>query len=313
MLTESEDISERFWNLPQKPEEEAQRESLFLDDVIHKAHLDREIESRLDGVRSVLDVGAGTGRFSLPLAARGLTVTHLDISKGMIEKARHAAIEAGLADRITFRNGRIADLEYYPPRHFDLVICSDAPVSYVYPHHAASVAALARVCGRAIVLSVSSRLGYISLCLNPVQKEPYFADPDSDEHIVRFYRDSGRARLASWEPQLDAVRKALETGLLSQPDETDRAYRAGEAPWPHNYLFLPAELQELLGNSSVTDIRLSGPGALSRGLPNTVLRNLLLNETHRQNFLDLCYVFDSQPAVCGLGKDNLVASGCISE
>jgi hypothetical protein len=26
-------------------------------------------------------------------------------------------------------------------------------------------------------------------------------------------------------------------------------------------------------------------------------------------FLDLCYEFDQNPAVCGLGKDNLAASG----
>jgi len=53
-MTESEDIAERFWNLPQKPDEEARREQLFLDDVIHKAHLDREIESRLEGVQSAV-------------------------------------------------------------------------------------------------------------------------------------------------------------------------------------------------------------------------------------------------------------------
>jgi len=30
---------------------------------------------------SILDAGAGTGRFSLPLAKRGYRVTHLDISR----------------------------------------------------------------------------------------------------------------------------------------------------------------------------------------------------------------------------------------
>ncbi len=231
-MTESEDIAERFWSLPQKADEEARRELLFLDDVIHKAHLDREIESRLDGVESVLDVGAGTGRFSLPLAARGFRVTHVDISEGMIEKAYSAAAQAGLLERITFRQGRIADLEDYPSRQFDLVICSDAPVSYAYPDHAAAVAALVRVCRRAIVLSVSSRLGYVSLFLNPLQKEPYFANPDSDDPLVRFYRNSGRARLASGKPGIDIAWEALSAGLLSHPQETDRLYQAGQAPWP---------------------------------------------------------------------------------
>ena len=67
-VPDSEDICERFWNLPSKPGEEARRERFFLDDVIQKAHLEREIASRLDGVRTILDAGAGTGRFSIPHA-----------------------------------------------------------------------------------------------------------------------------------------------------------------------------------------------------------------------------------------------------
>ncbi len=311
-MTESEDIAERFWNLPQKPDEEARREQLFLDDVIHKAHLDREIESRLEGVRSALDVGAGTGRFSLRLAARGVRVTHLDISAGMLERARREAARAGLLGMMTFRQGRVADLRGYSAREFDLVICSDAPVSYAYPHHAAAIAALVRVSGKAIILSVSSRLGYGSLALNTIQKEPYFVDPDSDDPLVRFYRDSGRAGLASGEPRLGAAWNVLDTGLVSPPQETDREFLAERAPWPHNYLFLPAELETLLRANNVTDIRLAGPGALSRGIPNSILRTLLLRERYRRNFLELCYAFDSQPTVCGPGKDNLLASGWVS-
>ena len=52
-----EDIAERFWSLAQKPSEEARREQFFLDDVIHKAHVEREIEARLEGVETALDVG----------------------------------------------------------------------------------------------------------------------------------------------------------------------------------------------------------------------------------------------------------------
>jgi hypothetical protein len=44
-VADSEDICERFWSLPSKPEEEARRERLFLDDVIQKAHW--SVRSRL--------------------------------------------------------------------------------------------------------------------------------------------------------------------------------------------------------------------------------------------------------------------------
>jgi SAM-dependent methyltransferase len=97
-----------------------------------KAHFEREIRARLEGVETALDVGAGTGRFSLWLAARRVRVTHLDVSAGMIERAHRDAVEAGVAERMTFRQGRLADIGGYAPGQFDLVICSDAPVSYVY-------------------------------------------------------------------------------------------------------------------------------------------------------------------------------------
>ena len=81
------------------------------------------------------------------------------------------------------------------------------------------------------------------------------------------------------------------------------------APTVHNYLFMPDELREILVKTGVGNIKLSGPGALARSIPNEVLRTLLLNDDYRGRFLDLCYEFDSNPAVCGLGKDNLAASG----
>jgi hypothetical protein len=44
----------------------------------------------------------------------------------------------------------------------------------------------------------------------------------------------------------------------------------------------------------VTDTRLAGPGALSRGLHNAVLRHLLLNAHYRREFLDRCFEFYPQ-------------------
>jgi SAM-dependent methyltransferase len=307
-MSHSEDISERFWSQPDKAGEETRREQFFLDDVIQKAHLDREIESRLAGVRTVLDAGAGTGRFSIPLAARGLDVTHLDISPAMLDAARQRAREAGVADRMTFEHGRIGDLSGYDDAQFDLVICCDAPISYTYPEQEKAIAELTRVAARAVVFSVSSRLGYIPYAFSPLQKAQYLADPASEAPDVRAYTGNGEP-LGAFEPDLDAVWRALHDGILGDPEGVERAYGAGAAPWPHNYLFLPDELAALLSASGLRDVRLSGPGALSRSIPNPILRKMLLTERYREPFLDLCYDFDSRPSVCGLGKDNLVASG----
>lgn len=306
-MPDAEDVCERYWNLPSKPGEETRRERLFLDDVIQKAHLEREIASRLGCVRTVLDAGAGTGRFSIPLARQGLHVTHLDISQGMIDTARQLAQDAGVLDRMHFERGRVGDLRDYEDGRFDLVICCDAPISYTFPDHVRTIEELTRVTAQALVISVSSRLGYLAYAFNPLQKLQYFADPTSQAPDLQPYVQL--TDLSSFVPDLDRVWRALTSGILGDRDRIEREYAAGRAPWPYNYLFMPDELREVLVRSGVRDVRLSGPGALARSIPNEVLRMLLLNDGYRERFLDLCYEFDSNPAVCGLGKDNLVASG----
>jgi len=311
MSKDFEEIADRFWNLPQKGEEENKREDLFMDDIIQKAHLDREIESRLEGVRTVLDAGAGTGRFTIPLASRGFEVTHLDISVSMLDKAKENAENAGLSDKITFVHGKIGDLGSYADGAFDLVISFDAPVSYTYPNHISVIKELVRIAAKSIIISVSSRLGWLPYLFNPIQKMQYFVDENSDDATVKFYRDKSEAQLANWKPDFALADHAFETGLFESPEIVIDAFEKGEAPWPVNYLFSPEELAENFRQNGAKDIRLSGPGAFSRSIPNTILKKLLFSPEHRKRFLDLCYKVDSQPSVCGLGKDNLVISGVI--
>src|SRR5699024_4298840 len=102
-------ISKRMWNLPDKGELEAQREQSFIDDIIQKAHIEKELLSNLEGIRTVFDGGAGTGRFSILLAKRGIHVTHFDISQPMIDKAKQLAKEEGVLEKITFIKGALED------------------------------------------------------------------------------------------------------------------------------------------------------------------------------------------------------------
>jgi len=59
-------------------------------------------------VRTILDLGCGTGGHALPLARRGYEVTGVDLSEHMLERARQKAAEAGLA--ISFHQGDIRSL-----------------------------------------------------------------------------------------------------------------------------------------------------------------------------------------------------------
>jgi SAM-dependent methyltransferase len=70
--------------------------------------------------RTVLDVGTGTGRAAIALAARGALVTGVDASAEMLAVAERRAKEAAV--RVTFTPGDAHALAF-PDRSFDAVIC----------------------------------------------------------------------------------------------------------------------------------------------------------------------------------------------
>lgn len=67
----------------------------------------------------VIDVGCGTGLDTLFLAGRGLGMTGLDISPGMLAELAAKAERAGLAGRIELRQGDVAALASWPAASFD--------------------------------------------------------------------------------------------------------------------------------------------------------------------------------------------------
>ena len=74
---------------------------------------------------SALDIGTGPGLIPIMLAARrpGLRLTGVDLSEPMLQKARDAAKEAGVADRLDFRPGDAKSLPF-SGQSFDLVLCN---------------------------------------------------------------------------------------------------------------------------------------------------------------------------------------------
>lgn len=306
-MTTSKDISSRFWNLPQKANEELSRESTFIDDIIQKAHIEREILSHLDGVKTVFDGGAGYGRFSILLAKRGLHVTHFDISEVMIAKAKEIAKREGVLGKMTFVRGSLEDLRAYRDKQFDLVLSFDAPISYTYPNHEKVIGELARICSKRMMISVYSRLAWTYL-FDPAQKLKYILDKDSEDPFVRWTIDHGVSQLSSHIPDMNAVRTFFKTGLMEQPEQTAAEYNKGNSPWPVSYAFMPDELYGILKRSGAKNIKLSGPGALSRSIPGEVLNRIMQNEALKEDFLDFCYWYDSQPQCVGMGKDNIVAN-----
>lgn len=86
-------------------------------------------------------------------------------------------------------------------------------------------------------------------------------------------------------------------------------YERGGAPWCITYTFMPDELEGILQRFGVKHIQLAGPGAYARTVPHELLVKIMKDLEQRSDFLDFCYQYDSNPFVCGMGKDNLLARG----
>jgi len=71
----------------------------------------------------LLEIGAGTGLETIPLAESGIQIVATDISSGMLEQLSRKAAMAGVSDRIAIRNIRASALdtllEEYAPGSFD--------------------------------------------------------------------------------------------------------------------------------------------------------------------------------------------------
>lgn len=83
-----------------------------------------EQEIGFDKSLRVLDVGCGTGRHSIELARRGYTVTGVDLSGSLLQRARQKAIQAGVA--VTFRQHDARELSYTEEFDVALLICEGA-------------------------------------------------------------------------------------------------------------------------------------------------------------------------------------------
>lgn len=307
----SKKISERLWNLPDKGELESRREQTYIDDIVQKNHIERELLFSLDGIKTVFDGGAGCGRFSILLAKRGCKVTHFDISRPMISKAKELAEQEGVLERITFVEGALEDLSAFGNKAFDLVISFDAPVSYTYPKQEQVISELVRICRKRIILSVSSRLGYLPYLSNPIQKNQFILNQDCDDPFVKWCISNKEDAVKNFRLDRTEIEKLWADGLMGGEEEIAE-YEQGGAPWCITYTFMPDELKGILERLGVRNIKLAGPGAYARTIPNELLVKIMNDPKQRSDFLDVCYRFDSNPFVCGMGKDNLLAKGEIN-
>lgn len=126
-----------------------------------KNRIERNLLDRYVTGQDILDVGIGTGRGSLPLAARGLTVTGIDSSQAMLDETRRQAGEIP----ITLHTGDVQQLPL-ADASFDTLISLNVMVHF--PHWQPVLAEWKRVLrpGGRIIFDIHS-LDHLEAALPP--------------------------------------------------------------------------------------------------------------------------------------------------
>lgn len=73
---------------------------------------------------TLVEIGAGTGRFTLPILERGYKIVATDINESLLEGLRTKIADAGFADRCTIQLENVFELSF-----------DDNSVDYVYSFH----------------------------------------------------------------------------------------------------------------------------------------------------------------------------------
>jgi SAM-dependent methyltransferase len=244
------------------------------DESVNRALRWREIERHLAGVRTILDVGAGTGAFSIPLAQRGFAVTHVDFSPAMLALAREKA--EGL-ENMQFMEANAVALPF-SDRSFDLVLNMDGAISFCGSLAEKALQETCRVTRQTLILTVSHRGWMIPIWVSASIKVAGRILP-----AVEAMFDRGE-----WHQE-----QFPENPLLSKGVTQDY--------FPGFRAFLPAELRALLEEAGMRVLRCGGLGSLANFCGPESLDQVCQNETLFQDFADLCERFDREVLPDGPG------------
>lgn len=238
-----------------------------LDEAINRELRWREIERHLSGVVSILEVGGGTGAFSIPLARRGFKVTHVDFSPAMIDIAKR---KAEGVDGVRFVEANSTDLPF-EDQSFDLVLNMDGAISFCGAEAGRALAETCRVAKRIVIVTVANRASQIPGWVK-----------DSIEKFGSF---------------IPAVREMLFKGEWHQDQHPENALLAGGCTQDYVGVlkaFLPCELLDILQVNGMCIVRIGGIGSLASMCGADAVQRILPDKKLFQEFIDICDYYDKE-------------------
>jgi ubiquinone/menaquinone biosynthesis C-methylase UbiE len=252
----------------------SKEENDLADEAINRALRWREIDRHLTGIRSILDVGGGTGAFSIPLARRGFRVTHLDFSQAMLSIARGKSLDLS---NISFLRANAVALPF-PDRSFDLVMNADGAVSFCGVLAGQAIAEACRVTRKVLFLAVSNRA-----LLIPVFVAASIQVSGGIMPAVPSMFDRGE-----WHQDQFPDNHLLSRGMTQDYCGPLKA-------------FTPDELRAVLAQEGLKVLRCGGLGTLANLCGDETLQKVLADEALFGEFVALCEQYDHAVLPNGTG------------
>ncbi|OGR42144.1 MAG: hypothetical protein A2X35_06680 [Elusimicrobia bacterium GWA2_61_42] len=232
------------------------------DEAVNRALRWREIERSLKGVKTIAEVGAATGAFTIPLAKRGYQVTHIDFSAAAIALAKTKA--KGLKN-IEFTQANAADLRQFRDRTFDLVLNMDGAVSFCGKDAKKSIKETCRICRKKLLITASNKAWLIPVWVG--------------------------STFPKFKKLVPAVKAMIKDGFWHY-DQHPHNKKIVPGYFGTLQAFLPSELSALINANGFKVKTCRGLGSLANLAGKDTIDFVKQNPRAMETFLDLCEDFD---------------------
>lgn len=232
------------------------------DEAVNRALRWREIERSLKDVKTIAEVGAATGAFTIPLAKRGFKVTHIDFSAPAIALAKAKA--KGLKN-IQFAQANAADLRMFQDKAFDLVLNMDGAVSFCGKDAKKSIKETCRICRKKLLITASNKAWLIPVWVG--------------------------STFPKFKKLVPAVKAMVKDGFWHY-DQHPHNKKIVPGYFGTLQAFLPSELSALINANGFKVKACRGLGSLANLTGKDTIDFVKQNPRAMETFLDLCEDFD---------------------